>query len=576
MSKPRHSQGQAGSVLPVVVILLLLASLFVLVSLNVGKFEQRTSANDYRAKLVQELAESGIHQGAEYFAANPTVRTDMTKWELCTATDTTFPCGAVVRQGIDPDGTGPKVAPARRSTMYRFVGGTGTGFSKRLLPGLPGAITSTGGFPAQQQVGAVLCRVRRPTSPTDTTACATNDAEASSIWALTLVSKGMLTGEGSSATVAYTIGSYGVFNTSSNIPPVIASGSVDVGGGLQIVTAPNAGGVQVGSGVPVSVWTRLEMTKNGTPNTCYMEDFLRQGGSSSGPQYFDGIMVCHTCQCPGDSALSYPKSGGQACQGVDIVDIDNNEPNDCAIAPNLDIKRAEFPEDLFAFVFPKRAWNDVDQGSGGDTYANKEFHFAETRRVSTCGFPHPVTKAMITATLPDDTCYLLNLNKAIHIGDGVNDEAECNALGAGSKGLIWIHTQPIQSGGVTVAGMNGYDCTTKLRGLDDIGTPSHPVAVIFDGVLTQVHFRLYGLIFVREPNASTTLNKDTGGSAELGLNGGAVIYGAAIVQGRVTAGGGGSAAIVYNEEVLTNLFNDPELPPSPTALPGAWTDRVRY
>lgn len=572
-----HSQHprQAGSVLLIVVVLLLLASLFVVFALNVGKFEQKTSGNDVRAKLAQELAESGIHQAAEYFAGNPTVRTNMANWEQCTTADTTFPCGAVVETGVDPDAGGPQVAPARRMTMYRFIGGAGTGFAKRLVP-IPAAITSMGGFPASQQVGAVLCRIKRPTSPTDPTACATNDSEASSIWVLTLVSKGSLTDEGSSATATQTIGSYGIFNFGPATPPVVASGSVDVGGGLQIVTAPNAGGLTDGSGVPVSVWTRLEMTKNGTPNTCYMEDFLRQGGSSSGPQYFDGIMVCHTCSCPGNSALSYPKSGGQACQGMDIVDIDNNEGNDCAIAPNLDIRRAEFPPDLFAFLFGKRAWNDIDQGTGGDTYANKEFNFAETRRISECKFPHPVTSAEVTATLPEDTCYLLNLNNIVHIGDGVNDATECSALGASSRGIIWVHSQPILSGGTAVAGMVGYDCVTQLRNLDDIGTPSRPVALIFDGTLTQVHFRLYGLLFVREPNASTTLDATTGGSGELGLNAGATIYGAAIIQGRVTAGGGGTAAIVYNEKVLSNLINDPDLPPDPNALPGSWTDRVRY
>jgi len=81
---------------------------------------------------------------------------------------------------------------------------------------------------------------------------------------------------------------------------------------------------------------------------------------------------------------------------------------------------------------------------------------------------------------------------------------------------------------------------------------------------------------VREPNASTTLDATTGGSGALGLNAGATIYGAAIVQGQLIAGGGGTAAIVYNAKVLSNLVNDPDLPPSPTSLPGSWTDRVRY
>jgi Tfp pilus assembly protein PilX len=559
-----------GNVLLIVVLLLLLSSVLVLFSLRVGGFEQKTSGNDYRAKLVQELAESGIHQGAEYFAGNPTIRTDMGNWDECDTADESFPCGAV------SENSAVDASVPRRSTMYKFVGGTGSGLDEKLIP-LPSPITSTGGFAATQQVGAVLCRIKRPTSPSDPTSCATNDAEASSIWAMTLVSKGALTSEGSSSTVVQTIGSYGVFNFGTNIPPVIASGSVSVGGGLQIVTAPNGGGLGVGSGVPVSVWTRLDMGTSGTPNTCYMEEFLRQGGSSSGPAYFDGIEVCHTCQCPGDGSLSYPQ-GSHACQGMDIVDIDSNAANaaGCPVAPNLDIRRAEFPPDLFAFVFPRRAWNDNDPGAGGDTAANTEFNFAETRRISDCEFQHPLTGADVTATLPEDTCYLLNINTITHIGDGVNDAAECNAIAANSRGIIWVHTQPIMSGGSTVAGMTGYDCVTRLRNIDDIGTPSHPVALIFDGSLTGVHFRLYGLLFVREPNASATLDDETGGSAELGLNAGATIYGAAIVQGEIVAGGGGTAAIVYNEKVLSNLVNDPDIPPDPNSLPGSWTDRVRY
>ncbi|HEY0660343.1 MAG TPA: hypothetical protein VGD21_03340 [Lysobacter sp.] len=583
----RGGNAEAGSALIVVVVLLLLASLFLLFALNVGRFEQQTSGNDYRARLVQELAEAGLHQGVEFFNANPDIRADQANWEQCAAGDDSFPCGAIPVMGFDPpdppdpDGAGPLPdppdpgpAPARRATMFRYIGGTGSGVQKRFIT-LPNAITETGGFASNQQVGAVLCRIKKPTSATDPTACATNVADASSIWVITVVSKGSLTGEGSSATVAQTVGSYAIFSMTPGVPPVIASGSVEVGGGLQIVASPNAGG----SGIPVSVWTRLEMAKSGTPNTCYMEEFLRQGGSSSPPAYFDGITVCHTCNCPTADSLSFQEPGNKVCQGMDIVDIDNNEPNDagCSVAPNLDIRRSEFPPDLFAFIFGTRAWNDVNQGSGGDTYANKEFNFAETRRISECKFPHPVTQAEVTATLPEDTCYLLRLNNITHIGDGVNDANECNTIGASTRGIVWVHPAPIQdAGGATVAGMSGFDCTTHLRNVDDIGTPSHPVALIYDGALTQVHFRMYGLLFVREPNASTTISADTGGTGQLGLNAGATIYGAAVIQGQVTSGGGGTAAIVYNEKVLSNLINDPTNTPSPSSLPGSWTDRVRY
>lgn len=560
----RGSHGRAGgSVLLVVVVLLLLASLFVVFALDVGRFEQKTSGNDVRAKLAQEIAEAGMNQGVEYFnATRQTVVRDWTKWEACGATDTTFPCGAV--------------PPARRATMMRFKGGTGTGGLKVQIPN---PLTATGGFPASQQVGAVICWIKQTTVVGAATDCTTTQDEASTTWLLTVVGKGSLTGEGSSATATQTIGAFNIFSVGTGVPPIVASGNVEVGGGLQLVTAPNAGG----TGVPVSVWTRLEMAKNGTPNTCYLEEFLREGGSTLGPQYFDGIEVCHTCKCPGTGSLSYPKSGGQACQGMDIVDIDNNEANDCTTVANLDIKRIEFPDDLFAFLFGQRGWQDSipnTTGLSGDTFENKEFHFAETRLRSTCTFPYPGTGAQTTVLLfPEDTCYLLNLKNVTHIGDGINDAAECAAIGASSKGVIWIHKQAL---GTT--GLNGYDCETTLRNVDDIGTPSKPVALIYDGSLTQVHFRLYGLVFMRAPNAVTLLDANTGGPdatlfpsdpVELGLNAGATIYGAAVIQGKVSAGGGGTAAIVYNEKVLNALINAPSNE-TPTSLPGSWTDEVRY
>ena len=547
---------QQGNTLLVVVVLLLLASLFVLFALNVGRFEQRTSGNDLRARLVQEVAEGGISKVAEYFNANRDEITDIgTYWVLCGADETAFPCGAV------PAG--------RRGTMYAYhrAGTTGAAFEHRLVD-IDAATGTSGGFATLQQTGAVLCRIKIVTTPGAPTECATTDDEASPTWLLTMVSKGSLPGEGSSSTVTQTIGAYNIFAFNPNMPPVVASGNVSVGGGLQIVTGPDA----AGENVPVSVWTRLAMQKNGTPNTCYIDAFLRQGGSSQGPQHYDGIDICHTCMCPGDDALSFPKSGNEACQGRDIVDIDGNSANSagCTTTPNLDIRREEFPSDLFAFVFGQKSWNDVNRSGipAGDacTTAALDCHFGEQRRIESCTFPYPGTGAPTTWMLPADTCYLLNIKRKTHIGDGINDDAECAALGSSTKGVVWIHPGAIQ-------GLPGSDC--DITNLPQIGTPSAPVALIFDGALTNVHFKLYGLLFVREPNISATLSAQTGGTASLGMNAGAVVYGAVIVQGPVTSGGGGSAAIVYNRDVLTNLLNAPENF-NPASLPGSWTDRLRY
>jgi hypothetical protein len=550
-------RAELGNALLVVVVLLLLASLFVLFALNVGRFEQKTSGNDLRAKIVQEVADSGIAQGVEYLNANRTFFATDARWRLCAANESAFPCGAV--------------PAARRGTMYTYVNAQpGSALADRLIP-LPAAMPRAGGFDATQQVSAVLCRVKAiPAAGPGTTECATDLAEASSTWVVTVVSKAALTGEGSSATATQTIGAYNIFSFGPSVPPLVASGTVAVGGGFQVVTAQDA----AGPGIPTSIWTRLDVDTNGTPNTCFFDDFMREGGTSSGPRYYDGIAVCDTCKCPTGNSLSYGQ-GGNFCEGADIVDIEANDANPagCPTSPNLSIRREEFPRDLFAFLFGISAWNDVDRdgiASGSPcTTAALDCNFSEQRIIqANCTFPDPATGAERTASLPADTCHLLNLKNVIHIGDGVDDARNAQR---------WASTAVASSGCMSRPSPGCPDTTAipPCRGLDQIGTPSHPVALIYDGALTQVHFKLYGLYFGREPNASTVLSKTTGGSAELGMNGGATIYGAAVVQGMVTSGGGGTAAVVYNKDVLFNLINDPGNF-EPASIPGSWTDRLRY
>jgi hypothetical protein len=564
---PPHGHEQRGNALIVVVVLLLLATLFVLFSLNVGRFEQRTSANDLRAKIVQEVAESGLSLGFEFLNADKTVFSDPGRWELCGPAETTFPCGAV------PE--------TRRGSMFTYQNGVsdGTTMAGRLLPindKAPGSSDyAAGGYQSLREVGAVLCRLREIPLGGGPVECTTDLSEASATWVVTIVSRGSLPAEGSTATVTQTIGAYNIFSLSPNNPPLTAAGSVAVGGGLQIVASPDA----AGPGVPTSVWSRLDVGANGTPNTCYLEEFLRQGGTSSGPAYYDGIEICHTCNCPTGRSLSFGK-GANLCEGMDIVDIEPNDANDpsCPNTANLSIRREEFPRDLFALLFGYSAWMDIERDGiapGADcTKAALDCHFGETRIIEECKFPDPQNPAgaTITANLPADTCYLLNIRNKIHIGDGINDQAECDALGGATRGVVWVHSQEILPGKLP-----GFpDGCERIKRLAPFGSPSGPVALVYDGPLTQVNgLELYGLLFLREPNGSTKLDKNTGGSARLGINGNMVIYGAAVVQGRVESGGGGSAAIVHNKDVLFNLIND-DKNITPDSMPGSWTDRLRY
>src|SRR5689334_10889160 len=119
---------QSGNVLIVVILLLALAGILGLFAFNTGVFEQRSSGNDLKAKLVNEVAQAGLSQGIEFMHQHYAYITDTSKWTLCTANDTTFPCGSV--------------PTSRRATMYYWSGGgfdfdgngTISGWENRMLP----------------------------------------------------------------------------------------------------------------------------------------------------------------------------------------------------------------------------------------------------------------------------------------------------------------------------------------------------------------------------------------------------------------------------------------------------------
>src|SRR6476469_3895226 len=141
---------QSGIVLVTVILLLLLVGTLSLLALNTGVFEQRSSGNDVKSKLVTKVAEAGLSQGMEFLHQHYDYMTDSTKWTQCTATDSSFPCGSV--------------PSTRRATMYYWSGGAGydfdgsgaaSGWELKMLP-LAANIMPTTTFPATYGVGAVI------------------------------------------------------------------------------------------------------------------------------------------------------------------------------------------------------------------------------------------------------------------------------------------------------------------------------------------------------------------------------------------------------------------------------------
>jgi len=573
LSPPAALQ-QRGSALFIAVILLLLASVITLLALNVGIFEQRTSGNDARAKIIAEVAEGGIAQGAEFFRLRPDqLAAASGRWVLCGATDTTFPCGSIPDVLVDADGD-PATAGTvqRRSTMYYWCNAgaapcnTGAAdlnndgltnlFDARMLPlpdvlpGNDGRIMDVGGFDTVSYgVGAVLCRIAIPKSDTDITRCATVPAEQSTTNVYNFVSVASLPGEGTRTTVSQMLGQYQIFNAAPNKPPIVAAGSVDLVGTLQIVTNPDAGG----PGVPVSVWTRKDMAAGGTPDTCYFDEFIRYGAQKSKPPVMeDDIMItCDSCSCSGH-ALS-ATHGNALDEDMDILDVDgsngsNNLGVNADVKLNNDETLSEFPCDLFEYMFQVNAWDDVSPDDGFcetkvmATYTNSENNFSATIGADE---KYLYTNADTILVDPDDA-------DAAKLAKTAQKQLPALFPDKAYKNIVWC-----QAG-----------CT--IGSGKQLGTPEFPVLLVVDGPM-KIQGRVFGVVFVRA--TESTLDAGTGGSATLDMNAGAAVYGSIVVQGQISKANG-TAAVIYSSEVFRRLAGN--LPPKNSNLPGAWTDRLSY
>lgn len=568
----QSAKRQSGTVLIVVIMLLLLASVLTFFTLNVGVFEQQTSGNDLKAKVVSEMADAGLSQGAEYLHQNYSVLTDNsgTYWRHCLANETTFPCGSV--------------PAARRASMYvwKYLGhdfdssGSTSGWENRMLPiKAANTISSAGnGFGVQYGVGAVLCRVAYKTLPSDPTVCANQGAtNASPTSIVTLVSVAYIPGEGAHSTVTQSIGTYNLLNNIVGSPPILASGNVDVTGGLQIVTNPNAGG----TGVPVSVWTRKAVNKTGTSNTCYYNEFLHSNsGGTNGTVYNDtsgpggtnaspNFPLCDNCSCNGADSLSYTSSGNSAQNGIDILQNSGLNGNYSAALQNgyanYDVKPSEFPCDLFQQVFGVQAWKDND----GDS-------FCETKLMSDYKDGSGVDHGNIGV---DEDFLFTNATTIVHPTVATSWFTSSSQIDSGSypssaySGLIWCQS----------------NCGVGAN--QQLGTAAGPVILVTDdsGSSGKIQGKVFGLIFARTKAGSATVTPaagytmtsgeiTAGGNANIAMNSGAIVYGAVVVQGTVQKANG-SAAVVYNPDVLGNILKNPANNKF-GSLQGSWTDRVSY
>lgn len=537
---------QRGFALVVAILLLLILTVFSLFATNVGVFEQRTSANEYRAKAVAQVADAALNHGAESLRTldatigprtgdpvnNPAWPTP--RWQLCDGADTTFPCGA-------------ETDPARRALTYRYIAGVdlnGDGavsvYEQRSInfPTIVGEPTRTlidsvassdpaNPFPVEYQVGLLLCRVDVTTVAAGAPGCTTALANTSENRAYTLVARAQMIGEQASATFTKTVVPIQDIALNPKVPSIVASGVMRGLGNATVVPNPNAGGF----GIPISFWSREDFDgNNGSWQTCHYDDWLRSNTTT----IFQSVPVCNQnqlCGCPKDVQLS---CGGPNCdapsnENVDLLDVDGNN------GTLLDSK--EFPCDLMEFL-----WGPVAKARDRDTDGDGWCDTANELITDPADPQVGQSKRAVS--------FLRN--------NGFQEVKSCadvpTMLNANSSGKYWV---------------SAVGCAFP-RG--DIGSPNNPVQVVFDGAIDlSSGMRLFGLAFGRDPTAVQTAVP--GGDARFAPGGGkAEVYGALVVEG----GGKTNATILVVYDARTLQSGDQDFNPNVASVPGSWSDRVSY
>jgi hypothetical protein len=573
----RHGPRQRGAVtLLVALVVLVVLTVIILASTNVALFEQKTATNENRQRLADQAAKYALQLGGEFFKANivqigsgelggwlaPSTR----RWLRCSnvagyadntmaklADGSAHPCMA------EPD-------PVRRAQLYYYSFNDALTADDTIVPYqslVPAAqrLTTVGGgadFAYSATVRALLCRL--DTSLVDALgepkpACMAAPAATSmNRVALTLVSSATIPSENAAAQAKETWASF-ISNISTTTVPLVASGSVNGVGNVEIVADPNG----AGPGLPVSVWSAadadVDKTGGGSAasvSSCQLGEFLnkpyRDHNEPPTPES-ELKTTCATdnnaCGCPaaqlgGTDFLSGKVPGGGAanacCENIDILDVDGGKGSpkpipdirffpgagrDHAVgdAPNTVASNASALADdsLFEWVFGVANESvSTNAGGTGHTLAN-------------CG------------ASGDQNCAIWALSDPQQLNAQVLTCAQLNAIGAEASGLYYVSDSP---------------CALPAQ----VGSPSAPAIVVVSDEATLNNTLFYGMLFVRSDDKTGFLR----------ATGNAMVFGSAVVEGSTDIAGG--LSIVYDPTSVSgtgkNLPRDTRL----ARVPGSWLD----
>ena len=526
--------------LAITLILLVILTLIVVFSTNVGFFEQRTTTNENRAQITEQLAEFALNLSGEYLKANrANILSDTgagwfasgaaKRWQRCPAlSGTPHPCDA-------------ERSATRRSQMYYYDGNPAT----TSIEGLPyasiagavsGALTgesaaSTNRFGATTTVNALLCRI--DTSDPNNPHCSASPPSGRDV-ALTLVVDAGIAGENSASTVKETWATVAAPAPSAAVP-LVASGLVQGLGNAQIVASPNAGGY----GIAASIWSpeNVDIGNDstgcgaggvGSVSTCHLGEYLKATSREN------LLTTCagngNSCGCPAVSASGVDFLSGHSqslkVERYDILDADGScgspdityFPSEHGGVPPKDDDNDPADDSLFEYTF------NVPQA--GDTFD------VVAENGSTV-----LNNCVSTVVTGQTNCAAYALTDIY----GATVLADCSTLNTTSSGLYYVTG----------------DCD-----LHDIGSATSSVIVVVDGDISiNGNVDFFGMLFARSDN----------NTASVAGTGNVKIFGALIVEGNVDLHG--SIDLVYQDTSSTSGPYGP-IPPNVrfARVTGSWLD----
>jgi hypothetical protein len=572
--------------LTVTVILLVIVTILVLFSANVGFFEQKTTTNENRARISQQAAEYALNVAGEYLKANRAkiLANDTAKggwlppstaahWVKCADV------GAVLADFPDGHPCKSERNDTRRAQLYFWTkDGTKTGSQTlasdpsfaAMVPASVQVSNGMGGasaFAATANVRALLCRLDTSLTPAE---CKLTPTAGNRV-ALTLIADASLTNEdGATGSVKATWASYSAFVPSASVP-LVASGFVKGLGNGQIVA--NSDSASNGSNVVASVWSPNNVSIDGSGGggvgsfiTCQFSEFTGQltgnemtmlDVKNNCPTATGNSPPCNCPKAPNPNLTSkedwsgHGTGGGSTLhKGNDILDVAaagetkcdpsvNTITNGCRTLPDITF----FPGLNGAGVRMDNANDDTDD-SIFEYIFNVDYEVVWDKKTDGTAGTNPDGATMQNCgTTGDQNCVAYAMTEQF----AATALTDCSSLGSGSSGIYYV------SG----------PCSSLAK---QIGSPDSPAIVVINQGGNSIDLKkglvMYGMLFLHSDNPKTNPVQVGGTNAQ--------VYGALVVEGDIQMTGG--FTIVYDS--TASCANTNEIPSSAKfgLVPGSWLD----